>query len=613
MGRRGKTGTQPTDNSTQVEALDKGDDDRATVENHASEPTSKSPPVATEHKPPGGSPVVIYKRIARWYWGGRLWTLPATLLLVLLLDLAMPVGGYPLLGIVIKVPTTFSVVDSVTNRPVASASVQFGGMSVDTTASGIATVNLPLGHITVHVNKSYYTAESSTVWSTPGGSHRVAIRLVAIGRQVPITVLNRISSEPVEGAVVKALNAEAVTDKKGQAVIVLPSDAATQQGTVSGKGYNDASITIKVTDQVVADNIYTVVPEGSFYFLSNLSGNIDVVKTNLDGTDRKTVVAGTGYEVPTNTVLLASRDWKYLALYSTRKKGGNQEINLIDTVTDKMTNIDEGDANFTIVGWDGDNFIYVVNRTNVKVWQNGHQVIKSFDAPHKSITVIASTIASGGQYSYTDQYFNVYILDDKVTYITNWDVHNSDYYYYSDGGASLSGKSLTIRIVDADGTNNSLLKSFALGYNIYFSFNLYDEPNVMILRYQRSSGTDYYELRGDKLAISQDIKDDTAFYGVNNNTTYLESPSGQQTLWQQPADGKYALYVGDHDGKNSKAVATLVDYAPYGWYTNDYILVSKNGSELYIMSATGGTAVRVTDYFKSAQYYRGYGGGYGGL
>jgi len=80
---------------------------------------------------------------------------------------------------------------------------------------------------------------------------------------------------------------------------------------------------VTVTTDKVAANQFKLAPVGKVFFLSNAGGKIDVVSTNLDGTDRKVVLAGTGKEDRNNTVLLASSDWKYLALLSLRDGGNN--------------------------------------------------------------------------------------------------------------------------------------------------------------------------------------------------------------------------------------------------------------------------------------------------
>jgi hypothetical protein len=64
-------------------------------------------------------------------------------------------------------------------------------------------------------------------------------------------------------------------------------------------------------------------------------------------------------------------------------------------------------------------------------------------------------------------------------------------------------------------------------------------------------------------------------------------------------------------------IATLSDYTQYGWFSDDYLLVSKNSSQLFIMPRAGikqdPEALKVSDYHKPAQTYPGYGGGYGGF
>src|SRR5205085_4643278 len=120
------------------------------------------------------------------------------------------------------------------------------------------------------------------------------------------------------------------------------------------------------------------------YFLSKASGKIDIIKTNLDGTDRKTVLAGTGKEDQRNTVLLASKDWKYLALQS-RRDSKLAKLYLIDTSTDKLSTIDEGDADFVLAGWKNHYFIYEVDRNGKNVWETNQQALKSFNADNQQL------------------------------------------------------------------------------------------------------------------------------------------------------------------------------------------------------------------------------------
>jgi hypothetical protein len=108
--------------------------------------------------------------------------------------------------------------------------------------------------------------------------------------------------------------------------------------------------------------------------------------------------------------------------------------------------------------------------------------------------------------------------------------------------------------------------------------------------------------------------------------TYLLSPSGKKLFWSEVRDGRSSLFIGSVDQDTSKAAATSFDddYTPYGWFTDNYVLMSKKGSELYIEAVpmtqnfpkTGIQIlqpIKITDYYRPDFSYPGYGGGYGGL
>lgn len=553
-----------------------------------------------------------WQHFSRLYLAKRRLSIPLTVVAGLLLLAAVPVSRYTLVGVVMKQDMTVAVVDSSTGTPVSKALVVLGGQKATTDATGHVRIRMNVGYETLNVTKQYYQDYSQTqLVDLVAANNLVTVKLVAVGRLVPVTVTNKLTGKAVAGATVKALNSEAVTDKDGTATVVLPVSLKTQQTTVSAKGFNNLSTTLQVTDQKVAANMFAVVPAGKLYFLSNQSGKIDVVKTDLDGSNRQTVLAGTGYENSYSTALLASRDWKYLALYAQRTAKGSPEIDLIDTSNDQMTNIDEGNASFTLVGWDGDKFIYRVDRNSVPVWQNGQQVIKSFDAPTKKLATLAQTSASGGQYDYVRQYFGgVYTLGDKVVYSLNWTA-----YYYS--FYQLTSKQATLNSVNLDGSGSAVIKSFAMAPGTQtsdVSINMvpYDEPGSIAVSFPDGQKDNFYEYKDGKISVASDVTAQNFYSGVY--PTFLLSPSGNNVFWSVYADGKNNLKVGDNNAQNPQVIASESDYSPYGWFTDDYLLVQKSGSELYILSSDGkNQPFKVTNYYKPNTSYRGYGGGYGGL
>lgn len=520
---------------------------------------------------------------------------------LLLIIFALPVTRYKVLGLVIKKDVTVSVVDSKTSTPVSGATVTVGGASGKTDGNGKVTVKAKPGKTKVEVSKQYYKQSSQPLFVGLKNSS-TALKLNATGRLVPISVVNKITGKPLVNAQIKVLGTTAKTDSKGKATIALPTNKGSQSARLSLNGYNTSDITIQVTDKAVKGNNFELTASGQIYFLSNRSGKLDVVKSNLDGSGRKTVLEGTGTEEPNTTSLLASRDWKYLVLKS-RREGAQASLYLIDTKDDKVTQFDNGDADFTLVGWYGHSFIYSLARKNLAEHQSGRIALKSYDAEKQQLNLLDQNQAEGAAGSYAYQnFFNFYIVNNAIVYNTQW-------YTFA---ADAAGKTDSIRAVQPGGQNKKDYQTFPTATTGYIQAALYAPQKVYFAVYDNSANKlNYYEFENQSVkgASVEQSKFD------NGYPTYLLSPSGNQTFWTELRDGKNTLFTGDANAESKKQIATLSDYTPYGWYSDAYIMVAKNSSELYIMPAGGLAAgkqpIKITDYYKPAQTYQGY--GYGGL
>lgn len=547
------------------------------------------------------------KKFAHAYWARKKWTIPLTVVLFLGLLLGVPFTRYPILGTVLKKDAAIVVMDSVTDQPVTEADVVVGGKSYKTDNHGRAVAHLKVGKHSASITKKYYKTTNANVFVGLTKTPSVNVKAVATGRQVPITVTDYVTGKPLENAVIKASGSSTKTDKQGKATLVLPVKGTDAKATITRDSYNQNAVNVLITSREVNTNKFTLTPTGKVYFLSNLSGKIDVVKTDLDGKNRKTVLAGTGTEDTNSTSLLASRNWKYLALLS--KREGKQGVYLINTSTDQTTNIDGGSASasFTLVGWSGDTFVYQVTRSNIQSWQSGATSIKSYDAPSGKLYNIDQTQGEGTGFSdYANTSFStVAILDSELVYAKNWG---------ASGTGKLDGKSVSLVSARADGSNKKTVKDFPIpaGTQYYYSVNIsqYEPAAVYLQIYENTTAPTYYEYENGTVTQKNDLTED-AFNKAY--PTYLVSPTSKQTFWSETRDNKNALFIGNSNGAAGKQIATLSEYTPYGWYTDNYLLVSKNGSELYIMSTDGAKAPsKMTDYYKPQLSYRGYGGGYGG-
>lgn len=556
--------------------------------------------------------------VKTYYLSRKKLTIPVTILVVIGLLLAVPATRYAVLGSFIKKDFTATVLDSKTNQPISSAELQLAGQSARTDQSGKVTFHgVKAGPHALVVAKKYYTDTSTNVLVPITGSGVSAeVRLTATGRQVKVSVVNKISGKGVKNASLSAAGTEVKTNENGEATIVLPPDVETQDATITTDGYNNQTVKVAVIEdeKVAEQNKFTITPSGKVYFLSKRTGKINVMKSDLDGANATVVVEATGNEDDGDTILLASQDWKYLALKAKRDGADKPaSLYLIDTSNDKLTTMDEGDASFTLTGWSGHTFVYLVQRDKVQFWQPNKYSIKSFNADGAKLNTLDSTAGEGsgaGSYYGTDYkseyYTNLILVGDTVHYDKTWGSG-----IYSADGSGLAGKQNGIYSVKANGQDKKTLKSFDATKYSSMESKLYKPTEVYYRLYTKSGGSEFYEVENGAVQTKGDLSNQ--FYGFY--PTYLYDPSNKQTFWAEPRDGKNTLFIGDNEGDNSKTIAELSEYAAYGWYTDDYILLSKNSSELYIAPATefGQNVLKITDYHKPNTTFYGYGGGYGGL
>ena len=527
--------------------------------------------------------------------------------LLLAVVFVVPVTRYGVLGLFVKRDVTVVLHDSKTNKPVSGVAVGIAGQSVTTNAQGAATFKaVPVGGKTLTTHKKYYK-DSSTNETVPltGGNPSFSLTIQATGRQVPVKILNKISQQPLSGAMVTADGTSSQTDKNGEAIIVLPADKSSVDATVTLNGYNNASATIIVTEQQSDKNTFTLTPAGKLYFLSKRSGTIDVMKSDLDGANPQVVLKGTGNEDDRGTILLASRDWKYLALLAQRDSS-RPEVYVIDTSTDKMMTIDEGDVAFTFNGWSGDTFIYTVNRDKLDPWAQKQYALKAYDASTNSLKTLDETTAAGSNTfdAKTEVIANVYLLNNQIVYTKSW--------LYSQLGDGQT-RSMSVDSIRPDGSGRTTLKAFIDNdVSSYFGSIALTKPQDLYFEITEKGNQMSWEYDGSKITQVTDFKG-SDFYKYY--PTYLISPSGNASLWFEQRDGQNAIMIGDGVGNNAKELLTLDStYVPYGWYSDDYILVSKNSSELYVISrANPGTPLKITDYHKPQVNFYGYGYGYGGF
>ncbi|PJE65283.1 hypothetical protein COU91_02455 [Candidatus Saccharibacteria bacterium CG10_big_fil_rev_8_21_14_0_10_47_8] len=540
------------------------------------------------------NPQSHWQRFHHWYGNHKKLSIPLTVLSTLLVLTALPWTRYSLAGQLISHDVKVRVTDSKTGAPVSEAEVQASSGSTETT-SGTGQVSLHkvrAGKTTIKVTKKYYKdGQLKTTVPVFKSSKALNVQMQATGRQVKINVANIITKKGLASVGIKISDVDVKTDASGNATAVLPAGIASQKATLKLSGYNNSNVTIKVSDTEIKENKFNLTPTGRVYFLSNRSGKVDVMKSNLDGSDPVIVLAGTGSEDVSNTVLVASPDWKYLALLAKRDSSASK-VYIITTSNDQLTTADEGSANFILSGWLGDKLIYTVSRTDLSPWNNGSGKLKSYDANTGKLILLDQTSGTGDASSNNYEYYGlVFLSGDSVIYGKGW---TSQY----PSSADYSGKQETLSVISANGQNHKVVSQYAADTKtVYYTPH---GPNSVYVVTNTQSQTDYtyYDYVVDSAPKQISLTNDQLY---KNYPTYYLSPDGKQTLWTEIRDGN-AILVGDTTGSGGKVIATIAGSSPVGWFTGQYVLVSKNINELYIMGVAGGAPLKISSYLNTSYY-----------
>lgn len=547
-----------------------------------------------------------FKKCWQWALSHKKFSIPIAVVVLLAALAAIPFTRYAIAGTFLKQTFSVTVLDIETGKPVSEADVKINGGSGVTNSDGKAQVRASVGYTNLEVSKKYYNSASQKTLVPIGKQDKpLEIKLKATGRAVPVTVLNKISKKPAANVTITAEGTDARTDDEGKTTLVVPADKTEVAAKLSGDGFNEIEVTLTVTSDEVEANTFSVTPSGKIYFLSNASGKIDLIKSDLDGANRQTVLAGTGKEDKYNTVLLASRDWKYIALLSKRDGGDYAKLFLIETANDKLTTMDEGEATFNLYGWSGDRLVYSVTREKVNYWEPKRQALKSYSASAKKITTLDQTAAEGSQHSFfSEQVEFVYVLSQEVAFVKR--ISRGLLEDYPD-------KQATFNTVKADGSQKKIVKGYE---DFYLETRTANFGQIYILYEERRNDYNTRKVakyRDGQINVTDEKVED--FYS-ETYPYYSVSPSGNKTLWSDYRDGKNIFFVGDAKGENEKEIGRADEHTTYGWFTDAYVLLTKKGSEMHILPADGiegglEEALKISDYYKPSYYPNGFGYGYG--
>lgn len=541
------------------------------------------------------------------WWKERKYQVVLAIITLLVVVLAIPPTRYIALGWIWRENVTITVIDGTTGSPVSDASVTIVDQRGMTDSRGKVTLSaIGLGSYTAQIEKPHYkTTSMPVVVDIFSSSQDRKQTFSATGRLQALQVVDRLTGRPIPEATITDGKGVTIarTNKDGRATVVVPINKKELDVSIAAGKYRVLAAKVLTETKTLQ-----LIPDGVLYFLSKQSGKIDVVKSNLDGSDRKVIAEGTGNESDMTTTLLASRDWRYLVLKAKRAPNKPESLFVIDTVNDSMKLLDEGNANFEPIGWSGHHFIYKVARQDGKYWQAKQVALKSYSAQKSAISTIDEN-ASDAESNDTSPFHEIidgqHILEDRLVYAKVWTGNPQK-------AAAFEGKQAQIISVRPDGSDKKAVKTFPaatvgsirarLHLPQEMTFEIGDRSGVMKYTYGELEGEAYKALPAADFSKADPI--------------YLMSPSGNSSFWFEERDGKSVLFIGDKNAGDRKEIASKTEFKSYGWLTDDYLLLQKNDSELYVTTRAqleaGGEPLKVGDYHRARTEIIGYGYGYGG-
>lgn len=548
-----------------------------------------------EQTPVDIPPVGKFSRAKHWYLNHKKIAIPVTLMLVILILATVPFSRYALSGMVVKKDLVIIVKDSTTSTPVSGVVVSLDSQKVLTDANGKATLlKLKPGPKIISISKKYY--KDQTLKAVLPVIKNVSISnlsLAATGRQVSVKITDYVDGKALGNVNISVAGSSSKTDKDGKATFVVPVGSSSQKVTLEFNGYNKRTADIKVSNKVVESNELTLTPEGKVYFFSKRTGKLDLLKSNLDGSNVTTVLPASGFEQEYTSSISQSPDWKYVALILKRSSEDvAPQLYILSTEDDKLIAVDSGKANFNFQGWSGQNLVYTATRTDAPDSQTGKNKLKSYSAQTGKITQLDQTngITNAEGSAYETYSFHM-VSGNNILYAKNWQIAGS------------STQQNTLHSINADGQNHKLIASYeASSSKIPISYSQHSVNSVYIWQQEYNAKGNFYEFTIGNAAPKKIEIDSNDFYVGSQG--YYPSPSGKLTLWTEMRDGKNAILIGDQNGSNPKSLGSFSEYLPFGWYSDRYIILSKSNNELYVMSAHQEVKpLKITDYQYTNYYY----------
>jgi carboxypeptidase family protein len=500
-------------------------------------------------------------------WWRNKWARWATIVLLLAAigtTAAIPKARYAVLNTVgVRSSASVTVLDNTTQLPLKNVAVELDGHKVRTDVKGVATFkDLKLGTYDLVIRRIAFAPQERAVTIGWGSNPLGTFKLRATGIQYTLAVTDYLSGRPISGAEVVSEESNALSDNKGKVILTVEdTEDTTLSVEVSAPGYRKQLLKLDATASTTAN--VKLVPAQKAVYVSKQSGKYDVYSSDLDGKNKKLLLAGTGNE-NSNLSLVTSPNNQRAALVSTRDNLRDDDgfllfaLTIIDIRTGSAVTVDHAQQ-IQLIDWVGDRLVYRMTLAGASAADPQRSRIISFNYDSNARIQLA-----------TANQFNM-ALGVK------------GHVYYAPSGSDPQA-ALGLYKVKTDGSGRKRLAENEVWTGLRSTYNT--------LSLQTPDGWYAYTLNTEKISK-------TGAPPMATSYLFVDDSKAKRSAWTDIRDGKGVLLMYDVDKDTNTTLVTQDGLtAPISWVGDKaivYRIVTGSESADYVISPAGGQPHKLAD------------------
>ncbi len=511
---------------------------------------------------------------AKW-WNNKRLRYGTLIGLVLLVIIAMfvPVTRYGILNTAgVRVSSSMTVVDSITGLPLKNIPVKIQGQEQKSDEEGYVSFSkLKQGKTNIVIDKRGYALLDKNITLGWGSNPIGEQSITATGSQYTFLLVDWLSGQPVKNAEATSGEDVAQSDEEGRIILTVGELSSETTADISAEGYRKETFNLDELNQ--GETIIKMVVAKKHTFVSNRSGEYDLYKIDVDGTNEEVLLPASSKEREVPFVL--SHPTKDVVAYISSRDGdvnsGNFVLDglfIIDAINGETYKVTRSEQ-IQLIGWSDNKLIYVAVIEGVSAGNSQRSKLISYDLDTKERVELASS-----------NYFNDVKLINKTVYfaVSSYAVPQSQAKLFS---------------IDTDGKNKKTLVEEQV-----WSIIRKDYTNLQF------SAVD---LRWYEQEISGEVKKLDVAPVTRTSRSYSVSPSGEKAVWVDIRDGKGVLLLYDTVQKTESVILTKSGLgSPVEWLNNStlvYRISTVQETADYVFSIEGAESKKIADVIGNQSRY----------